>query len=268
MNERHEISTKLFKIGYTAKGIVYFLVGGFAVATVAGLAGGVGGPKRVIQWIGSNPFGQVLLGLTALGLACYAAWRIYHAVQGPRRESDGKEATVKRIAWVVSGLSYGLLAVFAARLALVGGNVASGGSGGKKQDVIQWLLQQSWGPIAVGIIGVIMLGVGAFQVYRAVTDKHMTGVEEEGNLAPKTEKFFRRTGRVGLVSRAVVFAIIAYFLGRAALMDDASQFRGVSGSLSFLRDQSYGAVLLAAVGAGLLAYGFFMFVRARYERAS
>ncbi len=251
---------KLFTAGYTAKGIVYLLIGGFAVATVIGSTRGTNGPKEVVRWIGTNPFGQFLLAAIGLGLLSYALWRWYRAWAGPRDGDGGKKDTVKRIAWAVSGTSYAVLSFFAFKSAFGGG----GGGGGKKQDAITWLLQQPWGQIAVGILAVIVAGVGAYQIYRAVTDKHM---ERVTGLSSDQEDAFRNTGRVGLGARAVVFGIISYFLFRAALLSDPSQFRGISGSLEYLGNQSAGAGLLAAVGTGLLAYGAFMLVRAKYEHA-
>ncbi len=252
---------KLFTAGYVAKGIVYLIMGGFAIATVVGAARDTGGPKAVIEWIGTNPLGQLLVVLIGLGLLAYASWRWYKALADTENEGSDASGLVKRVGWAVSGTAYGVLAVFAFRQEFGGG----GGSGDKKQDIIAQLLQQSWGPYVVGLIGLVMLGVGIYQIYRAVTDKHVEDVQAWG-LSSDQEEAFRETGRVGLGARAVVYGIIAYFLFRAALMSDAGQFKGIGEALSSLRDATFGSALLAIVGLGLVAYGIFMFFRARYER--
>lgn len=254
---------KIFTAGYTAKGIVYVLIGFFAIATVIGSgvgSGGTGGPKAVVDWIGTNPFGQILLFLVGTGLLAYCSWRWYRAINDPNNDADGKSGAVKRIGWAISGTAYGALAVYT-----YGKVFGSGGGGGStKKDIIQQLLEQSWGQTAVIIIGVIVAGVGIYQLYRGVTDKHMEGVEGQ-RLNDDAEETFRQAGRAGLAARAVVYGIIAYFLFRAGMLDNAREFGGISQALSYLRDASMGAALLAMVGAGLLAYGVFMFVRARYE---
>ncbi|MGB3546189.1 MAG: DUF1206 domain-containing protein [Saprospiraceae bacterium] len=252
---------KLFTAGYTAKGVVYLIMGIFAVATVIGASSGTGGPKAVIDWIGTNPFGQILIGLIGLGLMAYAAWRWFKALANTENEGSDTTGIVKRIGWAVSGTAYGVLSVYAFKKLFGSG----GGSGNQKEDIIAQLLQQSWGPYAVGLIGVIMVGVGAYQVYRAATDKHVEDVDAWG-LTDDQEEAFKHTGRVGLGARAVVYGIIAYFLFRAATMSDADQFKGIGESLSYLRDATFGSALLAIVGMGLAAYGIFMFFRARYER--
>ncbi len=254
---------KLFTAGYVAKGIVYSLIGIFALIGVIGSAGsgGSGGPKEMITWIGTNPFGQILLFLIGLGLLAYCSWRWYTAVKDKKNEGSDKEGIVKRIAYAVSGTAYGILSAHAFKLAFGSG----GGGGSSKQDIIAKILSNSWGPWVVGLIALIMAGVAIFQLYRAITDKHMEGIEGL-SLSEDQRETFEKTGEVGLTARFVVYGIISFFLFRAALMDDPSQFKGVGESLSFIEDQTYGQVLLAIMGLGLLAYGIFMFIRARYER--
>lgn len=252
---------QLFQAGYLAKGIVYLIMGGFAVATVIGAARSTGGPKSVIDWIGNNPLGQILLFLVGTGLLAYCVWRWYKAVQDTENEGTDVSGSVKRIGWAISGTAYGALAIYTFRLVFGNG----GGSSNTKQDAIDMLLAQSWGQIAVGVIGVVVAGVGVYQVYRAVQDKHMDGFHGQ-NLSQEKKDIFRNAGRVGLSARAVVYGVIAFFLFRTATLDSADQFRGIGEALAFLEKGSLGVGLLAAVGLGLVAYGFFMLVKVKYER--
>ncbi|MEJ7700697.1 MAG: DUF1206 domain-containing protein [Pyrinomonadaceae bacterium] len=82
----------------------------------------------------------------------------------------------------------------------------------------------------------------------------------------KTETFATRVGQFGLAARGVVFGIIGGFLVQAALQSNANKTRGLSGALRALEQQSYGQLLLGVVALGLIAYGFHMFVLARYRR--
>lgn len=249
---------KLFKAGHYVKGVVYLLIGGFALATVAGAASGTGGPKAVIEWIGTNPFGRVLLAIVAIGLFSYCAWRWYKAVADTENEGSDGVGTVKRTAWAVSGTAYGFLGIYAVNL-IVGG----GGSGTNKQDVLVQLLDYDWGKWAVGLIGLIMAGVGIYQFYRGLSEKYMEDIRS-GGWSSEKEDVYRTSGKIGHLARAVVYGIIAYFLFRVAFLEDASQFKGIGESLSYLEDGTWGTALLAAVGLGLFAYGFFMFIKARY----
>jgi hypothetical protein len=62
-------------------------------------------------------------------------------------------------------------------------------------------------------------------------------------------------------ARGLVLLIIGVFLAQAALQSDPKEARGIGGALSALAAQPSGSYLL-----GLVAFGFFMFVVARYRR--
>jgi hypothetical protein len=77
-------------------------------------------------------------------------------------------------------------------------------------------------------------------------------------------RWIRRTGLVGHLARGVVFGLGA-FLVKAALEYDPDEAIGIDGALQKLALHSYGDALLGLVAAGLLAYGVFCLVRARYR---
>lgn len=250
---------RLFTAGHLTKGIIYILIGAFAIATVVGAANSANGPKAVIDWLGDNPFGQFTLALVGAGLAAYALWRFYLAVADPADESEGsKKGKVKRIGWLVSGSAYAGLSVYTFQQLFSGG-----GSKSTKQDIIAMMLEQSWGQVVVTIIGVIVIGVGLYQGYRAATDAHMEDIKSS-RLSSDQEEIVRDSGRIGLASRFVVYGVMGYFLIRTALSADADKFRGLGDALSYLENGTWGAALLAVTGTGLLAYGAFMLVKARF----
>ncbi|HLM61390.1 MAG TPA: DUF1206 domain-containing protein, partial [Pyrinomonadaceae bacterium] len=69
-----------------------------------------------------------------------------------------------------------------------------------------------------------------------------------------------------LSARGIVFGVIGFFLVLAALHSNASEAQGVSGALQFLEQQTLAPWLFGLVALGLAAYGFYMFVLARYRR--
>ena len=249
---------RLFTAGHVAKGVIYFLIGAFAIATVVGAARSTNGPKAVIDWISNNPFGQVLPGLMGAGLAAYALWRFYLAAFDPSGESDDEKGKVKRIGWVVSGVAYAGLSLYTFQQLL-----NNGGSKSTREDAIALLLEQSWGKVLVAVIGFVVMGVGVYQLYRALTDGHMENIKKH-KLSENQQDAFRYAGRVGLAARCVVYGIMGYFLLRAGLTSDADKFKGLGDVLSSLQGGTMGAALLAATGCGLLAYGLFMLMKGRY----
>jgi hypothetical protein len=64
----------------------------------------------------------------------------------------------------------------------------------------------------------------------------------------------------------VVLGVIGAFLVQAAVQTDPDKALGLDGALRTLACQPFGPYLLGAVAAGLMAYGAFMFVMARYRK--
>jgi hypothetical protein len=73
-------------------------------------------------------------------------------------------------------------------------------------------------------------------------------------------------GRLGYGALGVVFTIIGFFMIVAAVQFNAQQAKGLDTALSELLHLPFGPVLLGIVALGLIAYGVYSFVEARYRR--
>lgn len=249
----------LFVAGHIAKGVVYIILGGMAVATLFGGGGSpTSGYQGVLQFIQDQPFGQFLLILMALGLFAYCFWRWVKSLYDLGGDGDDKKGMAKRIGYAASGTAYGMLAITAFTIAI--GN--SNGGGGNKQDLISTILSEPWGQIVIGVLALIFLGVGIFQLRRGLEEKYMDELQTS-RMDQRERNVYEKLGKAGHIARAVVFAIIAYFLFRAAISNDPSQFRDIGGALEFL-GSGFSLFLMALVGLGLLLYGIFMLAKARY----
>jgi H+/Cl- antiporter ClcA len=69
----------------------------------------------------------------------------------------------------------------------------------------------------------------------------------------------------GHAARAIVFGLIGAFLVKAAVGYEPDEAIGIDGALRKLAQQPYGEVLLGAVAVGLIAYGVYCLVQARYR---
>ena len=253
----------LSRIGFGAKGVVYLIVGGLA------MQGAAGGQKNALTEIASQPFGKVLLGIVAVGLLAYAVWRFVSGAVDPHDEADDDAKGVgKRIGYVASGVVYAGLAVAAAQIVLGGGGGGgSGGSGGGAEHWTGQLLQVSFGRVLVGLVALGVLLGAAYQLKEAIT----AGFRENfrlGAMSSAEETWATRAGRIGHAARAVVYALIAWFLARAALADDEDRAGGLGKALETLQEQPWGSWMLIAAGLGLVCYGLYCFVVARYRDAA
>lgn len=250
---------RLARAGYAAKGVVYCLVGAFAVLAAVGRGGGTRGSKSALRSLLDEPFGQVLLGIIAIGLAGYALWCFVRATLDPEHERK----VGKRVFAFVKGLIHVSLVV-----AVVGMILGSGsGSGGDDSGAEKWTRRLMGWPAGiwlVGIAGAAIAGYGLQQLYRAWT----ADLDDQLSLArlqPDTARWVRYVSRFGMAARGVVFGVIGAFLVLAAWRTDPEEAKGVADALTYLRDQPYGPWLLGAVALGLISYGIYEFVRARYR---
>jgi len=252
---------KLARFGYAVKGVVYGLIGILAVMAAFGSGGKTSGSRGVLGTIADGPFGQVLLGLIAVGLFGYALWRFVQSFADPDNKGTDAEGIIKRIGYFVSGVIHVGLGIAAIRLLL-----GSGGGGGSNAD--SWtakLMSQPLGLWLVGIVGLIVIGVGLRQFYKAKKADFFEKLKT-GEMSASERTWAKRAGQAGLAARGVVFSIIGFFLIQAALNANPQEARGLGGALDTLAAQPYGPYLLGIVAIGLVGYGVYCWVNARYRK--
>lgn len=252
------------RVGLIAKGIVYCLVGALAFMAafeIGGKSTQDSGKTGVFQFLLEQPYGKVILALVALGMLCYAVWRIIQAIKDTEDKGDDAKGIGRRIGYLFSGLVYGALAFYAAKLVMGNGG---GGNGDSRQTMAQELLSQPFGQWLLGAVAVGTMAVGIYQFYRAFSGKYMKKVQAS-RLQPELQQTLIRAGKVGYAARGVVWLIIGYLLLKAALESDSQEAGGSASAFQFLENSSYGSFLLGAVALGLICYGVFMFVRAKCE---
>ncbi len=251
----------LARVGYAAKGIVYSVVGLLAVQAATRAGGGNEGPRGAITAIGSQPWGQILLGLMALGLLAYAAYRFASAIYDPEDGSDGAFSYVRRIGYAVSGIVYLGLAFFAGKRALGGGG---GGSGNGAESWTATLLQQPLGQWLVAIVGLIIIGVGLYQFKKAYEASFMDHYRLR-EMSANERTWAKRLGQMGLSARGVTFSLIGFFFLQAAWQSDSSEAGGLGEALDSLATTTGGPYVLGLVAVGFVAYGLYCFSHARYR---
>lgn len=252
---------KFARFGIATKGVVYVLIGGLSAMTAFGMGGEKTGSSGVIEFLSTQAFSQVLLVVTAIGLSGYVFYRIYQAIKDPHSVGNGAKGILVRLGYAASGLFYGGLAVTA--ISIVTGTGGSG-SGNSNESAVATLLGQSFGQIFVGILAAIFLGKAIFQFYKAYSGKLKEQVDS-ASLDSRTRDIVLKTGKVGYTSRGLVIGIIAFLTFRAALTASSSEAGGTEDAFQFLQNE-FGTIVLLVISLGLLAYGFFMFVKARYSK--
>lgn len=253
------------KFGLTAKGVVYCLVGIIAFMAAFELGGQStesAGKSNILKTIQDLPAGNVILGVVALGLLCYAIWRFIQAVKDTENKGTDAKGVGMRLRYVFSGLVYAALAFLAGRMVL--GNSGGGSGGDTRETLAAKLLEQPFGQWLVGILAVGIMITGIYQIYYGYSEKYKKKVQSSG-LKHEVEHQMIRAGKVGYMARGVVWLVIGYLFLQAALKSSAQQAGGSSDAFQLIENASYGSFILGAVALGLICYGVFMFMRAKYQ---
>jgi hypothetical protein len=247
------------RAGHVAKGATYVVVALLAIQIPLGLGGETTDRQGALRTIAQQPAGELMLLVLAGGLAGYALWRFVQAFLDRDGEGKGPKGLAKRASYLARGLLY--LGLCFVALALV---IGWGSSGGNEKEEAAWLLDKPGGRWLVAAVGAGFLAAGAYNGYRSLTGKFRKHLREH-EMGPAARPWTIAAGVLGHAARAVVFALIGVFLLRAALQYDPQEAIGLDGALLKVAQASYGQVLLGVVAAGLLAYGLYCFVQARYR---
>jgi hypothetical protein len=246
------------RLGFTGRGAVYALVAVIAIKVALGGGGQPEDQRGALMAVRDEAFGLVLLVSVALGLAGYGTWWLVDAVRGPDGDSGWKQ-------WGERGVSAGkgvLYAVLALYAWLIVFRVGGGGSSEREQTALA--LGWPGGVAVVTAVGAALVGVAAYQLYRAASRSFLDDLAlPKGGLG---ERLAVVAGVAGHAGRAVVFSLMGVFLGKAALEHRPREAKGLDGALKELAQQAYGRYLLGLVAAALLLFALFCFIEARYRR--
>lgn len=248
------------RTGYVAKGTVYAAVGVLSGRLALGLGGKTTGTGGAVESIGSQPFGKITLILLALGLVGYALWKLVQGIMDPDDKGADVGGIIKRVAYGGSAAIY-LGIAFGALEELFGVE-------GQSTTVDQWTAyamsyQPPLGQILVGAVGLGVLVVGLYQLFAGVTGRFRREIEtyHMGHAA----WWALLTGRIGTVARALVILLAGAFVVLASWQADPKQTRGLGGTLETIIRQPFGPYLLGIIAGGLIIYGVFMLMVARYR---
>ncbi|MCC2547406.1 DUF1206 domain-containing protein [Hymenobacter sp. BT175] len=247
------------RLGFAAIGIVYLLMGVLALLAAAGQSEGARTDKEeAVHHLQDLPGGSILLGLIAFGLLGYIIWRFTQAIRDTEGKGSGAKGVGLRLWYIGSGLFYSGLALYAARLAL-NGQASQGGN--TSQSLTAKVLGWPNGDWLIILLGLIIIGSGLYQIYRAYAGKFQKDVNAT-SLSPGQQRLVYRAGQVGFTARGIVLGIIGYFFVQAGQQSRAGAVGSTHEAFDLLA--SMGSFVLGIVAAGLIAYGLFMLVQARY----
>lgn len=245
------------RIGLTARGVVYLLMGILALLIARGAHAEVD-QKSVLAQVLAKPYGSWIVGLLAVGFASYALWRLAEAAFGVTGEG---RTTGPRVQSLVRGMIYAFLSYTAISVL----------QGSRRTQVTQQqgyatdVMSHPGGRWVVGLVGLAIALVGLAAMNEGIRLRFMRFFPA-GNLPPRLRAWIRGVGRIGTIGRGFVFTLTGMLVISAAWTHNAAKASGLDGALKTLRDRPFGGLLLGLAATGLIIFGAYGLAEARYRR--
>ena len=245
------------RAGYTARAIVYLIVGGLALAAAIG-GGQAESSSGALDQLKTWPFGNALLWVIGIGLWLYAIWRWICAFLDLEDRGTDAKGIIARIGQTVTGIIHAGLGTTAIQLAL--GQSGGSGDDSRAEHWTGKLLAMPGGTWIVGIVGVIVICAGLYYIYKGWAEKFRRYLR-----ATATMEKLVPFAKAGLAAFGGVVALLGGFLVFAALQHNPEQAGGLGDAFAAIRQQAYGQILLGIVAIGMICYAVYNMIEAIYR---
>ncbi len=243
------------RAGFLVSGVLHLLIAYIALQVAWSIASAKADQSGALGLLSDSAGGRAVLWLGVVGFAGLALWQLTEAAFGsPGRDSADQAAA--------RGKSLGKAVVYLA-LAVSSVSFARGGgrsSSDQSRDLTASLMKGSGGRALVVVVGLVVVGVAAYHVYKGLTRKF------HDDLARRPGPAVEYLAVAGYVAKGVALAVVGVLFVVAGARQQPSKATGLDGALKTLREGPLGGWLLTVVALGLAAYGLYSFARARLAR--
>lgn len=248
------------RAGFAVSGVLHLLIG-YIIARLAFGSSGNADQSGALATLARQTGGVVLLWAVAIGLVALGLWRVAEAIVGSKpgersgRDRDDSPAW-KRVKSLALAIVNFAIALSAMRFALGSGQQSTQQNAGMSAQ----LMQSGWGKAALVAVGLGLIGVGGYHVYKGVAKKF------EKDLRGSNSTWITAVGVAGYAAKGVVLGGAGVLVIVATLQADPAKASGIDAGIKTLGQAPFGQFLLILAAVGIAAFGAYSFVRARYGR--
>jgi hypothetical protein len=256
---RSDGAVALGRVGIASRGVLYVAIGLLALRLALGHSSGTTDKDGALAALARQPFGKVLLVVTAIGLVAYALWCLVKTLLVD--EDAAPKRWAKRLGYLGRAGIYGAASGSAISILR---DRPTGNDAAKQHGWSATVMGWPGGRVLMGAAGVALVAAAGWNVYRAVTRKFEEHLDT-ASMSSRARTIVRGLADAGLAGRAVAFAAVAWFVVQAAVDFNAAEPIGLDESLRALQAASYGPFVTVVVGLGLALFGAYSFAEARWR---
>jgi hypothetical protein len=245
------------RLGLVSYGVVHLILAWLAVRLAFGDSGGSASSTGALHQLAQNTAGRISLYVVGAGFLALVVWQGMEAIWG-HREEDGGKRVGKRLTSAGKVVLYASLAVTAFKTA-----TGSSSGGGGTDGITAKLMSAPFGVVLVGAVGVAILVVAGFLVYRGLAEEFRDKLDVQGTVG-KDGKAYVLLGKIGYVSKGLAIGVVGGLFLYAAFTHDPQKSGGLDQALHKVLQQPFGAPVLVVIAIGFACYGIFCFAWARH----
>lgn len=236
------------RLGYAANGLLHLLIAWLAVQVALLGSSAHADQSGALASLTGHLVGTVTLWAAAVSLALLSVWQLTEAIV--RRKSSVRAKSAAK--------AIGYAAIAWSAVAFLRGSGSD--SSAQTVDLTESLMQRPLGQLLVGMVGVVVLIVAVYHVYKGWTRRFLRDLTEHPG------QWAVLAGRWGYLAKGVALALVAMLFLLAAIRATPGEATGLDGALRSLLGLPGGVVPMILIAAGFAAYGVYSFARSRYAR--
>ncbi|MEU8901648.1 DUF1206 domain-containing protein [Nocardia sp. NPDC048505] len=239
-------------------GIVHLIIGYLALRLALG-GGGTADQSGAMAELAEKPGGPFILWVAVIAFTLLALWHVVQVFLGKASQPDHQDKKHEALQRVKAGAKAVIYFAFAlTALSFARGSGKS--SSGQSQSWSARLMENTGGKFLLVVIALVIIGVGGYHMYKGATKKF------EEDLEGGVSEVVRRMGMTAYLVKGFAIGVVGVLLIIATFQSKPDQVAGLDGALKTLGAQPFGVVLLIIVGLGIIIYGFYNFVQARFAK--
>ncbi|WP_028280630.1 DUF1206 domain-containing protein [Arthrobacter sp. H5] len=246
------------RFGFAVLAVVHVLIGIIALQIAFG-GKGEADPGGALKQLAMGTAGPWTMWACAVGCLGLALWQLSEATLRARHLPAARRI-FKTVSSGSLSVIYGTMAWTFSQFALGGGRDSSEST----RDFTVALMQSPFGVLMVVSVGGTVLGIGIYFMVKGVRRK----------FRPELRRFADRRrgalvdtlGVVGHVAKGISLALVGVLFIIAAITSSPRESTGLDGSLKALQEHPFGVFVLIAIALGLICYGAFALIRAKFGR--
>jgi hypothetical protein len=249
------------RAGFAVSGLLHLLVGFVAIQLALGKAGEAGPADQAgaVAQLAAQPQGLLLLWAGFAACLALALWQTSNAVFDYGR-LEAKKKVGKKLSASGKAVVFAVIALTFA--ASASGNSQTGGQ--STSDFTVSIIKAPGGAILLIAMGVAIAIAGIVFVVLGVKGSFKKDLRLPPSVTARS--IVTGLGVVGYVAEGVALFLVGLLFIISTVNATPLESTGLDGGLKALREQPYGVYMLTAVGAGLICYGLYLMVKAKFAR--